>query len=74
MDNDYIDRRICVEEAAEYLGVSKDTTRNWIMKRTIISTHKIGKQWGGRETSWTRGIKTVIVAFGVMEYLNWYKR
>lgn len=57
MKNDYTDRRICAEEVAEYLGVSKGTTRNWIMKHTIIPTHKIGKQWGCKRNvldSWNK--------------------
>ena len=35
---------IGINEAAEYLGVNKDTIRNWI-KRTDIPAHKIGKLW-----------------------------
>ena len=31
-------------EKAEYLGVTKDTIRNWI-KKTDIPTHKIGRLW-----------------------------
>lgn len=33
-----------LEEAAAYLGVNKDTVRNWI-KKTDIPAHKIGRQW-----------------------------
>lgn len=33
-----------INEAAAYLGVTKDTIRNWI-KRTDIPAHKIGKLW-----------------------------
>lgn len=33
-----------LEETAEYLGVTKDTIRNWI-KKTDITAHKIGKLW-----------------------------
>ena len=33
-----------IEEAANYLGVTKETIRNWI-KKTDIPAHKIGKLW-----------------------------
>lgn len=33
-----------LEEVSAYLGVSKDTVRNWI-KKTDIPAHRIGKQW-----------------------------
>ena len=33
---------IGLEEAANYLGVKKETVRNWI-KKTDIPAHKIGK-------------------------------
>lgn len=33
-----------LEEAAEYLGVNKDTIRNWI-KKNNMPAHKIGRQW-----------------------------
>ena len=33
-----------LEEVATYLGVNKDTVRNWI-KKTHIPAHKIGRQW-----------------------------
>jgi excisionase family DNA binding protein len=33
-----------LEEVAKYLGVNKDTVRNWIKKQTIPA-HKIGKLW-----------------------------
>ncbi len=38
------DNWIGIEEAATYMGVTKDTVRNWI-KRTDIPAHKIGKLW-----------------------------
>ena len=31
-------------EVAIYLGVNKDTIRNWI-KKTDIPAHKVGRQW-----------------------------
>lgn len=33
-----------LEEVATYLGVNKDTIRNWIRK-TDIPAHKVGRQW-----------------------------
>lgn len=33
-----------LEEIAAYLGVNKDTIRNWI-KKTDIPAHKVGRQW-----------------------------
>ena len=33
-----------LEEIADYLGVNKDTIRNWIRKQAIPA-HKIGKLW-----------------------------
>lgn len=40
------DKWISIEEAAEYLGVNKDSVRNWIKKgNSEIPAHKIGKQW-----------------------------
>ena len=39
------DRWIGIEEAANYLGVNKDTIRNWIKKDTKIPAHRIGKLW-----------------------------
>lgn len=39
------DRWISIEEAASYLGVNKDTIRNWIKKGNGIPAHKLGKLW-----------------------------
>ena len=33
-----------IEEVAAYLGVNKDTVRNWI-KKTDLPARKIGRQW-----------------------------
>lgn len=38
------DKWCSLVEIANYLGVTKDTVRNWI-KRTDIPAHKIGKLW-----------------------------
>ena len=40
------DKWVGIEEAADYLGVNKDSVRNWIKKADSgIPAHKIGKQW-----------------------------
>lgn len=44
MNENFTENWIGVEEAAIYLGVTKDTIRNWI-KKTNIPAHKIGKLW-----------------------------
>lgn len=41
---DLADKWSSLEETADYLGVTKDTIRNWI-KKTDIPAHKIGKLW-----------------------------
>lgn len=38
------ERWYSLEEIAKYLGVTKDTIRNWI-KKTDIPAHKIGRLW-----------------------------
>jgi len=45
MTEDYMDKWIGIEEAAEYLSVNKDTIRNWIKKDCGIPAHKVGKMW-----------------------------
>ena len=42
--NENNEKWIGIEEAAEYMDVTKDTVRNWI-KKTDIPAHKIGKLW-----------------------------
>lgn len=42
---DYMDKWIPIDEAAEYLSVSKDTIRNWIKQDIGIPAQKVGKQW-----------------------------
>lgn len=44
MSENMQDSWISLDEAAGYLGVTKDTVRNWI-KKTDIPAHKIGKLW-----------------------------
>jgi excisionase family DNA binding protein len=41
----YYDGWIGINEAAEYLGVTKETVRNWIKKKNSIPAQKIGKLW-----------------------------
>jgi len=45
MDEDYLSKWIGITEAADYLGVNKDTIRNWIKRDTDIPAHKVGKLW-----------------------------
>ena len=44
MNQNYQENWISIDEAAKYLGVTKDTIRYWI-KKTDIPACKIGKQW-----------------------------
>lgn len=62
MVDNYIDNWIGIEEAATYLGVTKDTVRNWI-KKTNIPAHKIGKLWKFKRSeldSWIKSGKSAI--------------
>lgn len=45
MELNISDKWVSLESAAEYLGVSQDTIRNWIKKDNGIPAHKIGKLW-----------------------------
>ena len=40
----YTEKWVDIDEVADYLGVAKDTIRNWI-KKTEIPAHKIGRKW-----------------------------
>ena len=44
MNDNFNEVWVGISEAAEHLGVTKDTVRNWI-KKTNIPAHKIGKLW-----------------------------
>lgn len=44
MEEKKVEPWVCLEDIAEYIGVNKDTIRNWI-KKTDIPAHKIGRQW-----------------------------
>lgn len=52
------DRWISIEEAANYLGVNKDTIRNWIKKENGIPAHKIGKLWKFKKSELDAWIKS----------------
>ncbi len=40
------DKWLGIEEVANYLGVNKDSVRNWIKNPdSCIPAHKIGRQW-----------------------------
>lgn len=45
MNKNMEDRWIGIDEAANYLGVNKDTIRNWIKKDNGIPANKVGKLW-----------------------------
>lgn len=61
---DYVDRWISIDEAAEYLGVNKDTLRNWIKKEeSQIPANKVGKQWKFKRSeldAWIKSGKSAI--------------
>ena len=57
------ERWIGIDEAAEYLGVNKDSIRNWIKKEKGIPAHKIGKQWKFKKNEldeWVKSGKSAI--------------
>ena len=58
MENNNDDRWIGIEEAANYMGVNKDTIRNWIKKDTEIPAHKIGKLWKLKKSELDAWIKS----------------
>ena len=58
MENNNDDRWIGIEEAANYMGVNKDTIRNWIKKDTRIPAHKIGKLWKFKKSELDAWIKS----------------
>lgn len=52
------DKWIGIEDAAEYLGVNKDSIRNWIKKESGIPAHKIGKQWKFKKSELDAWVKS----------------
>jgi len=62
MAEQIMDSWIGIEEAAAYLGVTKDTIRNWIRKKNIPA-HKIGKLWKFKRSEldeWVKSGKSAI--------------
>ncbi len=54
-----VDKWVGMEEAADYLGVNKDSIRNWIKKADSgIPAHKIGKQWKFKKTELDEWVKS----------------
>ena len=52
------DRWISIADAANYLGVNKDSIRNWIKKECGIPAHKIGKLWRFKKSELDEWIKS----------------
>lgn len=53
---------IGIDQAASYMGVSKETIRNWI-KKTDIPAHKIGKLWKFKQSeldAWKKSGRSAI--------------
>lgn len=64
MSEDYLSKWISISEAADYLGVNKDTIRNWIRKDTGIPAHRIGKLWKFKRCEldeWVKSGKSAIL-------------
>ena len=62
MTENYTESWIGIEEAANHLGVTKDTIRNWI-KKTDIPAHRIGKLWKFKASEldeWVKSGKSAI--------------
>lgn len=55
--NENSEKWIGIEEAANYMDVTKDTVRNWI-KKTDIPAHKIGKLWKFKKSELDAWIKS----------------
>ena len=52
------DRWMNMQDASEYLGVNKDTIRNWIKKGNGIPANKIGKQWKFKKLDLDKWVKS----------------
>ena len=62
MTDNHNENWISITEAATFLGVTKDTIRNWI-KKTDIPAHKIGKLWKFKRSEldeWVKSGKSAI--------------
>lgn len=62
MFNNFEENWIGISEAAEHLGVTKDSIRNWI-KKTDIPAHKIGKLWKFKKSELDEWVKSGKSAF-----------
>lgn len=54
---------VSLEEVAAFLGVNKDTIRNWI-KKTDIPAHRVGRQWKFKLSevdAWVKSGKSAII-------------
>lgn len=58
MDSFLKEKWLNIAELAEYLGVNKDTIRNWIKNDTRIPAHKIGRQWKFKLTDIDEWVKS----------------
>ena len=64
MSEQYKDSWMGINEAAEDLGVTKETNRNWIKKQNGIPAQKIGKLWKFKRSeldSWVKSGKSADV-------------
>ena len=55
--NENNEKWIGIEEAAEYMDLTKDTVRKWI-KKTDIPAQKIGKLWKFKKSELDAWIKS----------------
>ncbi|MFS0594429.1 helix-turn-helix domain-containing protein [Cytobacillus horneckiae] len=62
MSENINDNWIGLEEAANYLGVKKETVRTWI-KKTDIPAHQIGKLWKFKRSELDEWVKSGKSAF-----------
>ena len=51
------DKWIGIDKASEYMGVSKETLRNWI-KKTDIPASRVGKCWKFKKSELDEWIKS----------------
>ena len=58
MKEQYNDFWINMNDASNYLGVTKETIRNWIKKENGIPAHKIGKLWKFKRSELDEWIKS----------------
>ena len=57
MIDNYEENWISISEAAEHLGVTVDSIRNWI-KKTDIPAHRIGKLWKFKKSELDEWVKS----------------